>query len=181
MSIEWGRQAWDKMSSDTIQRCFEKTGLYPEEIAIEDDPFKGEKLQDHQELLSSIEIPCTAEEYKLTEDDLEVCSGYIDSSDPNWREVVREELLGDNLNDLSASSDTVNSVSDDEYDRDLQEPEIKSLTEAIGHAEDLRNFAIYNGYEELAQSISKTNDLLCALKLNAPRRQMQIEDYFKPT
>ena len=126
-------------------------------------------------------MPCTAEEYISTEDDLEVCSGYIDSSDPNWREVVREELLGDNLNDLSASSDTVNSVSDDEYDRDLQEPEIKSLTEAIGHAENLRNFAIYNGYEELDQSMSKTNDLLCALKLNALRRQMQIDNYFKPT
>ena len=75
----------------------------------------------------------------------------------------------------------MNSVSDDEYDRDLQEPEIKSLTEAIGHAEDLRNFAISNGYEELAQSISETNNFFFALKLNAPRRQMQIEDYFKPT
>ena len=152
------------MSSNRIQRCFKKTGLYPEEIAIEDDSFKGEKLQDHQKLPSNIEVPCTAEEYKSTEDDLEVCSGYIDSSDTNWREVVSEELLGDNLNDLSASSYTVNSVSDDEYERDIQEPEIKSLTEAIQHAEDLRNFTIYNGYEELAQSISKANDLFCALE-----------------
>ena len=95
--------------------------------------------------------------------------------------IYLAQLFQENLNDLSASSDTANSLSDDEYDRDLQEPEIKSLTEAIGHAEDLRNFANYNGYEEVAQSISKTNDLLCALKLNAPWRQMQFEEYFKPT
>ena len=67
MSIEWGRQAWDEVSSDTIQRCFKKTGLYPEEIAIEDDPFEGEELQDLQELLSRIEVPCTTEEYLSTE------------------------------------------------------------------------------------------------------------------
>ena len=70
--------------------------------------------------------------------------------------------------------------SDDEYDDDLKEPSIKSLQEAIGNAEDLRDFALYHGFEELALSISKTNDLLCALKLNAPKRQMQINDYFKP-
>ena len=69
----------------------------------------------------------------------------LGSSDPNWREVVCEELLGDNLNDLSALSDKVNSVSDGEYDRNLQEPEIKLLMEATGHAEDLQSFAIYNG------------------------------------
>ena len=72
-------------------------------------------------------------------------------------------------------------MSDDEFDGDLQKPEINSLTEATEHAKHLRHFALYKGYEKLALSISKTNDLLCALKLDAPRRQMQIEDYFKPT
>ena len=30
MSIKWGRQAWDKVSSDTIQKCIKKTGLCPD-------------------------------------------------------------------------------------------------------------------------------------------------------
>ena len=116
---------WHEICESSYVHGLEKTGLYQEKIAIKDDPFEGEELQDLQELLSRIEVPCTPDEYISTEGYLEVCSGYIDSSDPNWREVIWEELLGDNLNDLSPSLDTVNSVSDDEYDRDLQEPEIK--------------------------------------------------------
>ena len=97
------------------------------------------------------------------------------------RDLVSDELIGDNLSDFTTNSDTASSVSDDEYDGDLQKPEFNSLTEAIVHTEHLRHFALYNGYEELALSISKANYLLCSLKLDAPRRQMQMEDYFKPT
>ena len=43
----------------------------------------------------------------------------------------------------------------------------------------LRHFTVYHGFEEVASSISKTNDLLCAIKLKAPKRQMQINDFFK--
>ena len=48
MSIEWGRQAWDEISSDTIQKCVKKTGLCPDELTVEDDPSEGEELQDLQ-------------------------------------------------------------------------------------------------------------------------------------
>ena len=43
-----------------------------------------------------------------------------------------------------------------EYNGDLKEPEIKSLVEAIGYAENPQNFAQDLGYDELALSISKT-------------------------
>ena len=122
--------------------------------------------------MTRVDDSCTAEEYL-------VCGGYIDSSDPNWRETFRDELLGDNAEELPSSSD-IAIPSDHEYDDDLKDPRIKSLQEVIGNAEDLRDFALYHGFEELALSISKTNDLLCALKLYAPKRQMQINDYFKP-
>ena len=42
MAFEWGKQAWDEVSSDLIVKCFKKTKLYPEEIDDEDDPFEGE-------------------------------------------------------------------------------------------------------------------------------------------
>ena len=113
MWIEWGRQAWDEVSADTIQRCFKKTGLFPEEVNIEDDPFEGEDLQDLQQLLTRVDESCSAEEYISVEDDLEICGGYIDSSDPNWRETFRDELLGDNAEELPTSSD-IAIPSDDE-------------------------------------------------------------------
>ena len=72
-------------------------------------------------------------------------------------------------------------VSDDEYDEDLREPRIKLLEEDIARMLKIWSiFAIYHGFKELASSISKTNDLPCALKLKAPKQQMQINDYFKP-
>ena len=178
LSIEWGREAWDEVSADTIRRCFKKTGLFPEEVDIEDDPFEGDDVQDLQQLLARVDESCSAEEYISAEDDLEVCGGFIDSSDPNWRETFRDEILGDNSEELPSSSDMA-IPSDDEYDEDLNEPKIKSLQEAIENAEDLRHFAVYHGFEEVASSISKTNDLLCAIKRKAPKRQMQINDFFK--
>ena len=42
MSIEWRRETWDEVSADTIQRCFKKTGLFPEEVDIEEVPFEGD-------------------------------------------------------------------------------------------------------------------------------------------
>ena len=37
MSIEWGWQAWDDVSRETIVKCFKRTGLYPDEVDKEDE------------------------------------------------------------------------------------------------------------------------------------------------
>ncbi|PFX27271.1 hypothetical protein AWC38_SpisGene8036 [Stylophora pistillata] len=44
MAIERGRQAWNDVRQSTITKCFQKTGLYPRDEPIEDDPFEGEEL-----------------------------------------------------------------------------------------------------------------------------------------
>ena len=47
MAIQWGKQAWDEISQDTIE-CFNKVGLVPDANIIErnddDDPFEGEDM-----------------------------------------------------------------------------------------------------------------------------------------
>ena len=48
MSIEWGRQAWDEVSSDTVIKCFKCIGQCPEAEVEEDDPFEGEELSSLQ-------------------------------------------------------------------------------------------------------------------------------------
>ena len=91
--------------------------------------------------MARVDESCSAEEYISAEDDIEVCGDFIDSSDPDWRETFRDELLGDNSEELPSSSDMA-IPSDDEYDEDLNEPKNKSLQEAFENAEDLRHFAI---------------------------------------
>ena len=68
---------------------------------------------------------------------------------------------------------------DDDFDKEVEQPDVKSLTEALEYREKLRKFAQFHGYQELALSVSKTNDLICDLKLHAPHRQTNIEEYFK--
>ena len=54
-----------------------------------------------------------------------ICAGLIDPSNPNWREEVRCELLDDDLDVQFVSEDS--SIEDD-HDKELEEPSIKSLT-----------------------------------------------------
>ena len=66
--------------------------------------------------MSGIHESCSTEDWISAENDLEICAGYIDSSDPSWREIVRNELLEENREDSPTSSGIALSVSDDEYD-----------------------------------------------------------------
>ena len=66
------------------------------------------------------------EGYVSCDNDTAICAGLVDISNPNWREEVRRELLVDDLDVQFVSEDT--SI-DDDYDKELEEPSIKSLTE----------------------------------------------------
>ena len=54
-------------------------------------------------------------------------------------------------------------------------------TEAMTYGEKLRNFAQFHGYQEVALTISKANDLPFDLKLSGPQRQTHVENYFNST
>ena len=69
-------------------------------------------------------------------------------------------------------------MDDDEYDQDLEEPTIKSVTAAMASGEMLRHFAQFHGYQELALTLCKVNDLLNKIKLSGPQRQTHTDDYF---
>lgn len=177
MVIEWGRQAWNDDVSHTIKTCFEKTGLYAQEETIEDDPFEGEELLDLQALVNRIDKQCSAEEYISNENDVGICrSGLIDHSDDNWSEAARAELRDDVE---VRSRRCFNTERDDDLDKEVEPPAIKSLTEAMKMAEQLWHFAQFNDHQELALSLSKSNDLIYVLKLRVLERQTSLQDYFK--
>ena len=147
MAIEWGRQAWNDVRQSTITKCFQKTGLYLRDEPIEDDPFEGEELANLKTIMGRIYAECSVEEYVSCDDDTAICAGMIDPSNPNWREEVRSELLDDDLDVEFVSEDI--SI-DDDYDKELEEPSIKSLAEALRITNQLRHFAQFNGYQDLA-------------------------------
>lgn len=56
-------------------------------------PFEGKELSGSQYLENSIDASCSIKELVHCEDDLGVCRGIVDESDPEWKLKVREEVL----------------------------------------------------------------------------------------
>ena len=103
MAIKWGKKAWSEVSQDTIVKCFKKTRLYPQEVEEDDYPFEGEdELPALQELMDKVGSSCDAEVFISAEDSTDVCPGYTDDSNPNWRNDLREQIIDDKDVMLSA-------------------------------------------------------------------------------
>ena len=151
MAIEWGRQAWNNVCQSTITKCFQKTGLYLRDEPLEDDPFEEEELANLTTLMDRIYAECSVEEYSC-DDDTAICASLIDPSNPKWRSEVISELLDD---DLDVQFVPENTSIDDDYDKELEEPSIKSLAEALRITDQLRHFAQFNGYQDLALAAGK--------------------------
>ena len=113
MTIEWAKQAWDEVAGTTITKCFKKTGLYPDSEAVDDDPFEGEDNQQLGDLLAGLDV---AEQYIAEEDDLEVCQPPIDSSDPNWRQTVRDYAL----NQYNANKEDTDAMEDEDVEENFE-------------------------------------------------------------
>ena len=181
MSIEWGRQAWDELSASTIRKCFQSTGLYPQDPVVEDDPFEEEELHDLQDLINRFDVQLTATEFIASENDIEVCSGLVDSSNPNWRNDLREELLHDEIEDelsILEDNELPAGEQDREYDMESAPSSIKTVREAMEFGDELRKFAEFNGHQELSLATSRVNDLLSKIKLSSSQQQTKIDDYF---
>jgi len=50
-----------------------------------------------------------------------------------------------------------------EYDVELKQPAIKSVSEVVNMAEQLRDFAQFNRHQELSLVLSKVNDIYLAI------------------
>ena len=56
--------------------------MYPNKVDEEDDFFDGEELSGLLELVTVIELSCTAEEFFLAaEDEIQIFSGFFDPAD----------------------------------------------------------------------------------------------------
>ena len=146
------------MSQDTIVKCFKKTRLYPQEVEEDDDPFEGEdELPALQELMDKVGSSCDAEVFIFAEDSINVCSGNIDKTNPNWRNELREQIIDDVDVMLSAPAEKQDRTNEeeDEVDPELKQPLLKTVQKAEEVAEQLKDFAQFNGHEEMSLALSK--------------------------
>ena len=146
------------MSQDTIVKCFKKTRLYLLEVEEDDDPFEGEdELPAMQELMNKVGSSCDAEVLIFAEDSINVCSKNIDKTNPNWRNELREQIIDEEDVMLSAPAEKQDRTNEeeDEVNPELKQPLIKTVQKAEEVAEQLKDFAQFNGQEELSLALSK--------------------------
>ena len=125
---------------------------------------------------------CDAEVFIFAEDSIDVCSGNIDKTNPNWRNEIREQIIDDEDVMLSAPAEkqdrTNEEEEEDEFDPELKQPVIKTIQKAEEVAEQLKDFAQFNGHEELSLALSKVSDLLHQIKLRSLKLPTTITDFF---
>ena len=171
------------MSQDTVVKCFKKTRLYPQEVEEDDDPFEDEdELTALQELMDKVGSSCDSEVFIFTEDSVDVCSGNIENTNPNWRNELREQIIDNKDVMLSAPAEkqdrTNEEEQDDEFAPELKRPVTKTVQKAEEVTEQLKDFAQFDGHEELSLALSKVSDLLHQIKLSSPKLQTTITDFF---
>ena len=158
-------------------KCFKKVGLCPHTLpeGKDDDPFAGEETGDVQDLVHTIDPSTSIEEYICDEDGLSICDFTIDTASKNWREEVRNEILGEE-NSIQRESDNSDSEGPEEEAMSKDEP-MMTRNEALQAAEDIARLALHHGDEELANYISPAVDHLRQLKL-CRLKQSSITSYF---
>ena len=88
---------------------------------------------------------------------------------------VRGELLDDDLDFQFVSEDASN---DEDYDKELEEPSIKSNAEALRTTDPLRYFGQFNGYQDLALTVENANHVISSLQLCPPKTVKSIDRLF---
>ena len=177
MAIQWGKEAWNEVSPETIVKCFKKAKLYPQEAVDEDDPFEGEdELPALQKLIDKcrVDSSCDAGAFIAQEEGLAVCPGLVDQCDSNWRSDIRNIIL-------DSDSDTVDNAEtdmEDEFDPEPNLPALKNTSEAQEVAQQIKEFAQFHGYESLSLATSKVADMLEEIRMSSPKSQTTITDFF---
>ena len=119
-----------------------------------------------RQLVHEIASTCDALTFISSEDQIDVCQGYIDDSNPNWREKVRNDFFDDEDDEIAAcprekrkrDSDAAE-VDFDITTRNSRNQLSRPVAQAVGLAEQLKDFAQYYGHEELSFTLSKVNDI----------------------
>ncbi|KAK3705566.1 hypothetical protein QZH41_000245 [Actinostola sp. cb2023] len=152
MAVRWVVSAWKEVPAAVISKCFKKVGMYPDEnlsAEEDDDPFESEELMDIPQLLSHISPGLDMSAF---DDEADAFERPIDTTHPNWREVVRQEIIA-----ASTNEEQVYEISndDEDYDQPLQLPEVTSAEQAMELVGRLAAFSDWQGNEPLAQAITK--------------------------
>ena len=175
LPIRWIKQAWEQVSTTTINNyCFKHCGAMPTESEEElTDPFADLDTQESdvanlEELLTALNSGITDAEYLDQEDDLCTCFTFDKTEKSDWREGLRVEVVAYSSPPKKAALEKENnSDSSDEVECTKIN---RGLDVALTPSKDLMLFLVEKGEEEAAENqqkvISSLEDAKLKLRVN---------------
>ena len=92
--------AWEEVETGVIVKCFKHVGMHPEEkdnTDEDDDPFAGEDLLDLDEMVrkgsGDAKKIDTLTYVTVVDYDFPPYMAMLDTTDPNWRKDLLEEII----------------------------------------------------------------------------------------
>lgn len=174
MAVRWMVSAWEEVRPEIIIKCFRHVGMYPDEqermnADEDDDPFAGEELLDALETRISQVPGLDISDVANIDDDVPAYQESVYISDPIWKHILRDEIVEGYFQ--SQSPDVVDSNDEEglniDFDPPLQTPAVCSVSGALGLANQLAEFADWQGNEELANVVARVSDILVDFRMKS--------------
>lgn len=190
-AVRWVAQAWEKVTPETIKKCFRKAGIVNREFQLvarmsegdDEDPFMAldsevseSDLGDLENLILQVQSrdsSCSVEEFVNGDSDLPVCQNIFDDK---WEQEFLDQVAKTPSSDVTEET-TRSSESEEEEEQNVV-PQLKSIKEAIHALEDVTLFLDYKGYTDEAYETSKLVSSVARLLSLSSARQTTINDYF---
>ena len=190
-AVRWVAQAWEKVTPETIKKCFRKAGILNREFQIvarvsesddDEDPFVeldsgNSDMEDLENLISQVQdgdSSCSVEEFVSGDSDLPVCQ---DIFSDKWEQQFLDQITKNPSSELTEETGSSESESEAEDEQDV-EPRLKSLKEVIHALEEVSSFLDYKGYTDEAYETSKLVNSVAQLHSLKSARQTTIKEYF---
>ena len=178
-AIRWIAEAWEKVTVDTIKKCFRSSGILDSKFELRsldilngDDPFEDCDVDGNDtelaDLVSRVQVEnnCSVEELIHNEDDTPVCG---EVTDDTWDEAFFSEL-GPVAKHLNSKDDDIDSFelcseADDMYSEEADVVEVEHPTtvnsyfDAIKALEDVCWYLEQKGHTDEATIVSSFDNV----------------------
>lgn len=183
LAIRWIKQAWEFVTSETVQNCFRRCGISArgETNVQNEDPFadldaEAEHLSDLDKLVQELRCGITADQYVTVEEDLTTCFTFDGASDTNWRENLRTAVLSESATAAKRPALEL----DESNDEEEAITSIQTYDTALTLAKDLQLFLVSKGKERAAEDQQRVISALEDAKLSARithAKQSSLRDF----
>ena len=168
-------RSWQEVEDSTIVKCFKKAGFH-EDGEIEEEPQEiQQEAEEDLEIVAQDLFGCTLQDLIDIDNDIATCATSND-----WDRPVGD-LLGELHGEVDSEEDNTSDKENCEEEVTTKSKSlINSLSDAASTLEELKEFALSNGYEDVLGQLLCLKDIVNTKKCerNGAAKQRTLTDFF---